>query len=73
MKIDAIIKARRVAHEFCNRAELAEAVYDAQEANRMNGHYKPGAIPYVAGHKATGSLRRQSMELTRALAEMRKP
>lgn len=29
--------------------------------------------PYWGGTKATGAMRRKSMELTRALAELRKP
>jgi hypothetical protein len=32
-----------------------------------------GSGQYIVGTKTSGALRRQSMELTRALAEMRKP
>ena len=73
MDITRVIKARRMAYEFCKRAELTEALYDKEDADRSDGHYKPGSIKHVGGSGITGSLRRQSMELTRALAEMRKP
>lgn len=49
------------AREFIVRAE---AVLNRAKVQRYT---------YAGGDRESGSLRRQSMELTRALAEMRKP
>lgn len=57
-KINAAIKE---AQEFIKRAKAAIAEHEA------SGHHYG-----MWGSKATGALRRSSMELTRALAEMRK-
>lgn len=57
-KINAAIKE---AQEFIKRAKVAVAEHEAS-GNRYG----------MWGSKATGALRRSSMDLTRALAEMRK-
>lgn len=57
-KINAAIKE---AQEFIKRAKVAIAEHES------SGNYS------MWGSKHTGALRRKSMELTRALAEMRKP
>ena len=62
-----------------NNEKIAEAV---REAERFLAKHKAfeAAIPkgvgsgyYMWGTKESGALRRASMDLTRALAEMRKP
>ena len=60
MKIEQIQVAVSEAQRFIGRANLA--IHEAKE----NG-YGLSCIP-----KETGSLRRSSLDLTRALAEMRK-
>lgn len=64
MKRDAIVKARAEATEFLALSEqLLTESWDAGGDDR-------GRI--LVGTKLSGSVRRSSMELTRALAEMRK-
>lgn len=58
MEREAIRKAVKEAKEFLKRAN---AVLDDNTAREWSGN------------ALTGALRRQSMELTRALAVMRKP
>ena len=51
---------------------LAEAAKITYNTHSYDPKKKP--IPYiVSSPKVTGALRRKSMDLTRALAEMRKP
>lgn len=59
---------RKVQH-LNDVAELARRVARlAEEVMDINAD-----SPYNAGPKLTGELRRRSMDLTRALAELRKP
>ena len=60
MQIEAVKKAKRDAEELVRRAQEVIDEYGANDCG------------FVWGSKATGSLRRQSMELTRSLATMRK-
>jgi hypothetical protein len=50
-------------------AEATIAEGDTHRREFMEG----GQWPYYGGTKTTGALRRRSLDLTRALAEMRKP
>lgn len=59
MKPEDVRKAWLLAEEFCERAEAVI------EENKGNHHW-------VLPSMKSGALRRQSMELTRALARMRK-
>lgn len=60
MKIEDVRKSVELAKEFISRAKELEKV-----STNASGH--------VWGCKESGALRRQSMELTRQLAKMRKP
>jgi len=62
-----ILKVKELANEVIQRcdAALQDATAWANLSNEV--------ARYNVGTKATGALRRASMELTRALAEMRKP
>lgn len=51
---------------------IAEAKEFIQKAEELMGNQKIGVADYYYGSKLTGSLRRQSMELTRSLSELRK-
>jgi hypothetical protein len=62
MTQESVKKAQDAARIFNARARNVLA---SEEAKRWGGHIYTGA-------KQTGALRRASMELTRALAEMRK-
>ena len=62
MNKTGIQKAMEAAEEFIERAS---AVLDEEADSKYTHSLYPSA--------KTGALRRQSMELTRALAEMRKP
>lgn len=64
MNTTSIQKAVREAQTFIDRAKAA---LDEVESSRYSGCY---GLPPTA---KTGALRRSSMELTRALAEMRRP
>ena len=61
MKLDKIKKARLEANRFLARLEAFERI------GKINQR------PLWAYPKETSALRRASMELTRALAEMRRP
>lgn len=61
MNIDKINKTVEVCIEFLARARELRKIVEA---------YK---YPYPLPPKESGAVRRASMELTRALAEMRKP
>jgi hypothetical protein len=60
LTLEKIRRVLRLAQEFGNRATL---VLDDMDAN--DGHF-------FVGTKASGALRRTSMELTRALADLRR-
>lgn len=64
MNTTSIQKAVREAQVFIDRAKAA---LDEVEGSRYAGCY---GLPPTA---KTGALRRSSMELTRALSEMRRP
>lgn len=64
MTLDKITKAQSLASAFIQAAKAVKEEADAD--GRLNGDC-------VYGSKRTGTLRRASMDLTRALAEMRKP
>jgi|GEM_PF-2289205 hypothetical protein len=63
MNLTTIRKAKREAEEFVRRAKVVLDVTDPSE---------PARSAWMFGTPDTAALRRQSMELTRALAEMRK-
>lgn len=63
MNLSTIRKAKREAEEFVRRAKI---VLDETEPS------EPAKSAWMFGTPATAALRRQSMELTRALAEMRR-
>ncbi len=60
MKMEDILKAEQEAKEFLSRVKV---VREERKATRGT----------LFGDRNTGALRRQSMELTRALADMRNP
>ena len=60
-----LAEAVAAAKEFIGRAYE----YERDTPKRMYGEYEA----FEPNPKATGSIRRQSMELTRALAQLRKP
>ena len=66
MNRDRIEKAKAEARRFLEAIENAEDTCPVY--NRYAGH-----ISFIVGTKATGAIRRTSLDLTRALAEMRKP
>jgi hypothetical protein len=61
MKIKAVRKAKAEAEEFIRRAKVVIEEYGDNDCE------------FIWGSHASGALRRQSMELTKALAETRKP
>lgn len=61
MTNDGIRKARKAAEEFVKRASAVLSETSLDVTDRI-----------LYGSKLTGALRRSSLELTRALAEMRK-
>jgi hypothetical protein len=61
MKTESIYKAYKLAWEFINRVDALKA--DKPEINQDLSNYSP---------KHRGAVRRISMELTRALSEMRR-
>lgn len=67
MTPEKIREARRLAREF---AKLADAAL-ATERQIVPSVGKPFALIDASQH--TGALRRRSMDLTRALADMRRP
>ena len=60
MNLEKITRVKRLIRLFESRAA---AVFDQAEADGS----------FIVGTAATGALRRTSMELTRALAELRRP
>lgn len=67
MNIKEVLKAKSVAKEFIKRADEYATVYN-------NSLLENEGRKYTCEHPIqSGALRRQSMELTRQLAKMRKP
>lgn len=66
MRKENILKAIAEAKELIHRANIC-----LDELKIMNGSNK-GWQFYICGTKNSGALRRQSMELTRALVRLRK-
>ena len=64
MQPKAVKKAIEDAREFVRRGEKLWAKFNAPD--KPDWHH-------IVGTAESGALRRQSLELTRALAEMRKP
>ena len=62
MKIDRVTESIREAREFIRRAEIVVA-----ESKKVQN------FGYTLTGKKSAGLRRQSMELTRALSYMRRP
>ena len=62
MKTASVTKAINEAKEFIKRAE-----------SLLEEEKTKSCFSWLYGTKSTGAVRRQSLELTRALAEMRKP
>lgn len=76
MRAETIEEAESVAREFLRRAELLRACNkpfcaDEQRDGKPTGHTTYGDR-WSGGCAETSALRRQSMELTRALAKLRK-
>ena len=72
--------AKALAKEFIVSCDTALAQLDAELESRNEWLVDRGEDPYKSsrsdhsyGSKATGALRRRSLDLTRALAELRKP
>lgn len=61
-KMEKMEKAEAAAREFLARVEAMRARIES-DGNRV----------WLCGSTESGALRRQSLELTRALAEMRRP
>lgn len=79
MKILNVRRAQEIAREV---VELADKAIDAEERRDeatnqalMDGGYAPldDTPTYLHGSMESGALRRRSLDLTRALAEMRRP
>jgi hypothetical protein len=65
MKDISIVAAWRIAEEFCVCAQELDNAESKLQSAACNRH--------LQSPKHRGALRRKSMDLTRALAEMRKP
>lgn len=61
-KKEKLMAAMIAAREFINRGELLLAYWEAG-----------GSLALLTGNSVSGAVRRASMELTRSLAEYRKP
>jgi len=71
MKYEAVMRAKSEALRFLERVEEYEAT---AQVNEVAAASRGGALFIVdVSPKITGALRRASMDLTRALAEMRRP
>ena len=78
MKIDKARRVRDLAQEVVRLidAAIARAHRDREEANAYwaeRGEEPLTSQPSITGTREAGALRRRSLDLTRALAEMRKP
>jgi hypothetical protein len=65
VRADQIRETKRIAQEFIRRADVVLKLKAQAEVSPMG--------EYISTTRESGALRRQSMELTRALAEMRRP
>ena len=78
MRIDNAHRVRDLAQEVVRLidAATARARRDREEANiywTERGEAPLTSPPSISGTPEAGALRRRSMDLTRALAELRKP
>ena len=68
MKYDTLLDSIKQAEHFIERAKQVKLSHELVQAECRN----TAAWPYVkAGPRETGALRRASMDLTRALADLR--
>jgi hypothetical protein len=65
MKLSRIIEAERVAERFLEAVQAHHDRYGSDDDYRKFCEY--------TGYRETAAMRRASMDLTRALADMRKP
>ena len=78
MQIDKARRVRDLAQEVVRLidAAIARAHRDREETNAYWAERGEGPLtsqPSISGTPESSALRRRSMDLTRALAEMRKP
>ena len=78
MRIENARRVRDLAQEVVQLidAAIARAHRDREETNAYWTDRGEGPLtsqPSITGTREAGALRRRSMDLTRALAEMRKP
>jgi hypothetical protein len=68
-----ILATKAEAQRFIDAADKALAQLDEENKGRI--YPKPASAPddYSYGSAATGTLRRRSMDLTRTLADLRRP
>lgn len=71
MKIDTVTAAIQEAERFLQRARRAVAEHKAEAMLATNAR-PPDNTYLLAGPRETGALRRASMDLTRALADLRR-
>lgn len=79
MNKNSLITAVAEAHRFIARAEELQQAYDKYdnweranpEDRRERYVFNPNSNPFT-GSKESGAVRRASMDLTRALSELRK-
>lgn len=78
MRLKKIDEAVNEAERFLKAAKALQEAEEAR-ANARNDRYAalglptPVRTPLVWGSKESGALRRASMDLTRSLADMRRP
>lgn len=65
MRVDNIRAAAAEARRFLQKVDAFEM--------QVSAHLRSGSKHYFSAPKEAGALRRASMDLTRALAAMRKP
>lgn len=61
MNLEKLIKAKKEALRFLGKVEDLENKYSGE------------GTKYLCGSKETGSVKRSSMDLTRSLADLRRP
>lgn len=69
MRVSTVRKAQHAANIFLTRVK----VLLAEEAEIEKRSARTSNDSYVTGSATSGAVRRASMDLTRALAEMRRP
>lgn len=72
MRRGSIDHARKEAERFLDRLTELQAAHDKHRTMQRNPGFEWEPDP-LDGSKLSGSVRRASLDLTRALAEMRKP